>query len=127
MNRVALLLTSCFALAMAACSSEQTPEVGASADAITSEQIVLPVDDPCNAVLRPIAEGVASSTWGSLEAIKYVQVSPVSETDERIYDVFVDGPEFTVDGQEFPNDHHFTVILSNDSSFKCWVQSVQPG
>lgn len=114
-------------MVMAACSNEQASDVGESADPITSDQVVLPANDPCNHVLRPVAEGVAASTSGGLEAIKLVKVALLEETHERIYDVFVDGPELTVEGQQVPNDHHFTIILSNDVSSKCWVQTVQPG
>ena len=78
--------------------------------------------DDCTPVIRPLAVAAAESYVGLARA-KKIEVKLVSETDVREYEIFVDGPEFTVNGQTFPNDWTYVAELDNDSSFKCLVNA----
>jgi hypothetical protein len=119
--------TLALALLLVACEGSSS-DVETSAAPITARQIKLPEGDPCNDVLKPLAEAsVAAATWvGSLARAKRVEVKLVSETEYRDYEIFVDGPEFTVNGETFANDWTNEVTLDNDSSFMCSLIQMQP-
>jgi hypothetical protein len=84
----------------------------------------LPPGDACKTTLQYLAEGAALSSVGPGRAEKVV-VTLTSKTEDRDYDVLVDGKSFAVDGHTFTNDFKFKFNLSNDSSFGCLVQDIK--
>ena len=126
MHRAALVLVAALLAFASGCSVEPADEPDSTSDSISSDQIQLPPSDECSVALRPLAEGVALSAWPNQTEIKRVSVRVVSIADERLYHVFVDGPELTEGEETLPNDHEFLIVLSNEASSKCFVTSVQP-
>jgi hypothetical protein len=84
---------------------------------------VSPAGDDCSSTVKLLAQAVGLSAVGA-SSIQSIRATLVSETEDRDYDVHVDGKSFVANGKTFTNDYDFTFNMSNDSASKCFVQEL---